>query len=116
MRLFSGRKPTPGMPSRCTSACWRGVTSRLIQMKPLRWPAPPSFWRSSRALTSGSTAVRSSTASSLSTTLRGSAKTETTLTSVAITSPLRSRMSGRAAAISRPAARFSAERPSASAM
>src|SRR3954451_2748664 len=109
MRLCSGRKPSPGMPSRWTSACWRGVISRLTQTKPLR---EPSLSRSSRALRSGRTAVRSSTASSLSTTLRGSAKTETTCTSVAMTSPLRSTMSGRAAAMALPVARRSAERSS----
>ena len=94
--MFSGTKPTPGMPSLWTSACWRGVISRLTQTKPF---LVPSLSRNSLASSSGRTAVKSSVASSLSRILRGSAKTETVRISVAITTPLRSRMSGRAAEI-----------------
>ena len=82
------------------------LARRDLALDPGEAPAAcSSLARSSRALRSGRTAVRSSTASSLSTTLPGSAKTETVLTSVASVSPLRSMMSGRAAAIAAEASR-----------
>ena len=87
------------MPSRCTSACWRGVISRLTQTKPFflrRRASRAARRRRDRA-------ARPSAARPPRPCRRCCAarrRRETILTSVASTSPLRSRMSGRAAAIS----------------
>ena len=85
----------PGMPRRWISCCCFGVISRFSQTKPR---FEERRLRTSAVSRSGSTAVRSSIASSTSMILRGSANSEGTRTSVASTSPLRSMMSGRAVA------------------
>ena len=86
----------PGMPSLWMSCCCFGVISRFSQTKPFRDDRRSRTSASSR---SGTVAVRSSIASSLSMMRRGSPNRLGALTSVARISPLRSTMSGRAVAI-----------------
>ncbi len=86
----------PGMPRRWMSCCCFGVISRFSQTKPF---FDDSRSRTSPVSRSGSVAVRSSIASSLSMMRRGSPNRLGALTSVARISPLRSTMSGRAVAI-----------------
>ncbi len=85
----------PGMPSLWMSCCCFAVISRFSQTKPLRDDRRSRTSASSR---SGTVAVRSSIASSLSMMRRGSPNRLAALTSVARIAPLRSTMSGRAVA------------------
>ncbi len=78
------------------SFCCCGVISRFSQTNPF---LDDKRSRTSPASTSGSVAVRSSMASSLSMIRRGSPNNDGVLTSVARIAPLRSTISGRAVAI-----------------
>jgi hypothetical protein len=100
--LFSGRKPD----ARDAEAMHlRLLARRDLALDPDEALLGAELVAQLAGVEIGQTAVSSSTASSLSMMLRGSANTETVFTSVASTSPLRSTMSGRAAEITDAATR-----------